>query len=266
LPASGELPFAPRRAAIGADSLVRGLELRLFATPFVDLFTGLQRLTAGVGARALPLLLLACAAGWWIYVPLHELMHAWGAQLGGATVTRLDIDALYGARLLQRIFPYVQVGSAYAGQLVGFDTHGNDLTYALAVFFPFALTIGIGVPLLFRATTRPLPGIGSTLLFGLVLPVAWAPILSIGGDFYELGSIAVSRAAAVLGGNGENWRGDDVVAIAGRNFSGGFAWFDAAGVAASLLVGIVLAFVTYAAGRAVAASLARHAAAPASAR
>jgi hypothetical protein len=232
--------------------------MRLLAAPFTDLFAGLQRSTEALGGRALPLLLVACAAGWWLYVPVHELMHAWGAQLGGATVTRLDIDPIYGARFLQRFFPYVQVGSAYAGQLAGFDTHGSDLAYALTVFFPFVLSIAIGVPLLVRAARVPAPSVASTALFGFALPIAWAPILSIGGDFYELGAIAISRAAALVGAQGESWRGDDVIAIVGRRFGGAFSWLDAAGVAASLLLGIVLAFATYAAGRAVAAALARR--------
>jgi hypothetical protein len=232
--------------------------MRLLAAPFTDLFAGLQRSTEALGGRALPLLLVACAAGWWLYVPVHELMHAWGAQLGGATVTRLDIDPIYGARFLQRFFPYVQVGSAYAGQLAGFDTHGSDLAYALTVFFPFVLSIAIGVPLLVRAARVPAPSVASTALFGFALPIAWAPILSIGGDFYELGAIAISRAAALVGAQGESWRGDDVIAIVGRRFGGAFSWLDAAGVAASLLLGIVLAFATYAAGRAVAAAMARR--------
>ena len=231
--------------------------MRLFVAPFTDLFAGLQRSTDAIGGRALPLLLVACAAGWWLYVPVHELMHAWGAQLGGATVTRLDIDPIYAARFLQRIFPYVQVGSAYAGQLAGFDTHGSDLAYALTVFFPFVLSIAIGVPLLVRVARAAAPGVATTLLFGFVLPVAWAPLLSIGGDFYELGAIAVSRAATIAGVNGEGWRGDDIVAVIEHRFGGAFSWVDAAGVAASLLLGIVLAFVTYAAGRAVAALIAR---------
>ena len=230
--------------------------MRFFVAPFTDLFTGLQRSTDALGGRALPLLLAACAAGWWLYVPVHELMHAWGAQLGGATVTRLDIDPIYGARLLQRIFPYVQVGSAYAGQLAGFDTHGSDLAYALTVFFPFVLSMAIGVPLLVRAVRTPVPGVASTLLLGFVLPVAWAPILSIGGDFYELSAMAVSRAAAIVGIDGESWRGDDVVAIIAHRRGGAFSWVDAAGIAGSLLLGIFLAFATYAAGRAMAAVIA----------
>lgn len=232
--------------------------MRPFVAPFTDLFAGLQRSTDAMGGRALPLLLVACAAGWWLYVPVHELMHAWGAQLGGATVTRVDIDPIYGARFLQRIFPYVQVGSAYAGQLAGFDTHGSDFAYAVTVFFPFVLSVAIGVPLLVRAARAQAPGVASTLLFGFALPIAWAPILSIGGDFYELGAIAVSRIAAIVGVDGEGWRGDDVVAIVGRRLGGAFSWIDAAGVAASLLLGIVLAFSTYAAGRAVARMLARR--------
>ena len=232
--------------------------MRLFATPFTDLFARLQRLADVLGVRALPLLLVACVAGWWVYVPLHELMHAWGAELGGGTVTRLDIDPIYGARLLQRIFPYVQVGSAYAGQLTGFDTHGSDFAYALTVFFPFVLSIAIGIPLLVRATRAPAPSLASAALLGFVLPMAWAPILSIGGDFYELGAIAVSRAAGMFGVEGRDWRGDDVVAIIGRRLGGGaFSWPDLAGIAASLLLGIVLAFATYSVGRGVASMLAR---------
>lgn len=234
--------------------------MRLFVTPFTDLFAGLMRSTDVLGARALPLLLAACAVGWWLYVPLHELMHAWGAQLGGATVTRLDIEPIYGARLLQRIFPYVQAGSAYAGQLTGFDTHGNDLVYALTVFFPFVLSVAVGVPLFVRAARTAVPGVASTLLLGVALPIAWAPILSIGGDFYELGAIAVSRAAAIFGVDGRGWRSDDIVAIVRSRLGGdAFSLTDLAGVAASLLVGVVLAFATYAAGRTVAAAFVRRA-------
>jgi hypothetical protein len=88
--------------------------------------------------------------------------------------------------------------------------------------------------------------------------MAWAPILSIGGDFYELGAIAVSRAAGMFGVEGRDWRGDDVVAIIGRRLGGGaFSWPDLAGIAASLLLGIVLAFATYSVGRGVASMLAR---------
>ncbi|MGH8714558.1 MAG: hypothetical protein ACREYB_11190 [Casimicrobiaceae bacterium] len=86
----------------------------------------------------------------------------------------------------------------------------------------------------------------------LALPLAWAPILSIGGDFYELDAIAVSHAARTLGVDGRRWHGDDVVAVVGRTFDGAFGIGDAAGVTVSLLLGVVLAFATYAAGRALA--------------
>jgi hypothetical protein len=230
----------------------------LFVTPFTDLYAGVRRAIGSLGARALPLLLVACVAGWWLYVPVHELMHAWGAQLGGATVTRLDIDPLYGARLLQRLFPYVQVGSAYAGQLTGFDTHGNDLAYALAVFFPFVLSVAVGIPVLVRVARATPPGVASTLLMGLVLPLAWAPMLAIGGDFYELAAIAVSRAARTFGVDGQGWRGDDVIAVIGRTFDGKIRGSDVLGVAASLTLGTVLAFATHAAGRALASVPARR--------
>jgi hypothetical protein len=66
---------------------------------------------------------------WWVYVPIHELAHAWGCLLAGGEVTRLEIDWIYGASLLARVFPYVTVGSEYAGRLSGFDNRGSDLTY-----------------------------------------------------------------------------------------------------------------------------------------
>src|SRR5207344_3373896 len=106
--------------------------------PFADAFR--------VGRLAI--LIVAAALTWWIYVPIHELAHAFGCLAGGGAVTRLEIDPLYGAAWLQRVFPFVAVGSDYAGQLTGFDTRGNDLTYLLTDFLPFVGTIAVGVPLL----------------------------------------------------------------------------------------------------------------------
>ena len=42
---------------------------------FLDAFHGLDR-CLDRGWRALVLALLGLAAGWWVYVPLHELLHA----------------------------------------------------------------------------------------------------------------------------------------------------------------------------------------------
>jgi len=46
-------------------------------------------------------------------------------------VSRLEIDPLYGADALARIFPFVSPGGAYAGRLSGFDTRGSDWIYWL---------------------------------------------------------------------------------------------------------------------------------------
>ena len=61
-------------------------------------------------------LLSSLVVAWWLYVPVHELAHAWGCLSTGGAVTRLEISRIYGAGLLARIFPYVTVGSEYAGR------------------------------------------------------------------------------------------------------------------------------------------------------
>src|SRR5258705_6478487 len=100
----------------------------LFATPGRDVLRGLDRcLDAGV--RGLPLAALGLALGWWVYVPLHELLHAAACLVFGGSVTRLEIDGMYGGGLLARMLPFVVSGSQYAGRLSGFDTHGSDAIY-----------------------------------------------------------------------------------------------------------------------------------------
>jgi hypothetical protein len=220
--------------------------LRFFALPFTDAFTALERGVGRHGAPALVAIAAACLASWWVYVPIHELMHAWGAQLGGATVTRLDVAEGYGGSFLQRFFPYVHVGSDYAGQLSGFDTHGSDVAYLLTVFFPYVLTIAIGMPIVIYVARAPVVSAGALLLFGAALPIAWASLLSITGDFYELGSILTSRIAhSVLGVDGTSWRGDDLVKIARPIIeSAQLRGADVAGVMVSFVLGVLLAFAT----------------------
>jgi hypothetical protein len=70
---------------------------------------------------------------WWIYVPIHELVHAFGCMIGGGKVSRLELSPVYGAAFLKNFFPFVSVGSEYAGQLKGFNTLGSDLTYLITV-------------------------------------------------------------------------------------------------------------------------------------
>jgi hypothetical protein len=194
---------------------------------------------------------VAIAAGmllsWWIYVPIHELAHAWGCLLAGGEVTRLEIDWIYGAALLARVFPYVTVGSEYAGRLSGFDTRGSDLTYLITCALPFVLTIVVGVPLL-RAVPR-VRGRRSAVMLGAAIPAAFAPFVSLPGDYYEMGSILVSRAVAVFvpGFAVERWRSDDLIKLVSA-LAPEATVSDGLGVTASLLVGIALAFATYWAG------------------
>ncbi|MDX2169502.1 MAG: hypothetical protein SF182_20705 [Deltaproteobacteria bacterium] len=216
---------------------------------FFDRFTPLHALA----------LVLSAGASWWVYVPLHELAHAWGCQLGGGSVSTLEIDAIYGAAWLQRLFPYVSVGSDYAGRLSGFDTHGSDATYLLTDLLPFVATVVVGVPALRAAADPRRGGLAQALLFGAALPVAFAPFISLTGDFYEVGSILVSRAVAVLqsGFDPTRWRADDLPKLIGERFAAGAGGSvaEALGIGAALALGSALAWLTYAAGAAVSSLL-----------
>ncbi len=212
---------------------------------FLDAFRGLDR-CLDRGIRGLALVLLALVIGWWVYVPLHELLHAAACWAAGGEVTRLEISRQYGGALLARVFPFVTAGSEYAGRLSGFDTHGSDLIYIATDLGPFVLTLFPGVWLLRRAGAA-----GRPLLFGLALPFALAPFLSLTGDAYEIGSILVTQFPPW----GEPLRGDDVIKKAQELAAlpdapwGGF-------VLAALL-GLAWAVLTCMAGGAVARALGR---------
>jgi len=212
---------------------------------FLDTLHGLDRCLER-GFRGLALVLLGLAVGWWVYVPVHELLHAAACRMAGGEVTRLEIAPQYGGSLLQRIFPFVTAGGEYAGRLSGFDTRGSDLIYIATDLGPFLLTLFPGVWLLRRAGAA-----GRPVLFGLALPFAFAPFLSLTGDAYEIGSILVTR----LPPWGEALRGDDLVKKAQELAAlpdppwGGFVL--------AALVGLAWAVLTCAAGGAVARVLGR---------
>jgi hypothetical protein len=216
--------------------------------PVDDCRAALEVVLLRPGLAPVLALVTAAAASWWIYVPTHELGHAFGCLLTGGDVTRLEIDPLYGAALLQKVFPFVSTGSDYAGQLTGFDTHGSDLVYLATDFCPFLLTVLVGVPLL-RAARRQRTPQRAAVLLGLALPIAYAPFTSVTGDYYEMGSILVSRAVALWSTSVpvNRWRSDDAVKLASQFFGaagdGGCA--DAVGMLAALLVGVVLIVATY---------------------
>lgn len=209
--------------------------LRFLLTPGTDVLNGLDRcLTRGF--RSLILVFAGTLAGWWIDVPVHELLHAAGCAVTGGKVGRLEISAVYGGGLLARIFPFVVSGSEYAGRLSGFDTRGSDLIYLATDLAPFVLTVP-GVWLLRRAAAaRQAP------LFGAALPFALAPFLSLTGDAYEIGSIVVTRLPPW-----SRWppilRGDDLFKkIEEMGKIPEAPW---AGFALAALLGLVWAFLTW---------------------
>lgn len=159
----------------------------VLARAFFDAWHGLER-SLNPGPKALVWVLLGLILGWWIYVPLHELLHAAGCLVTGGEVTRLEISAEYGGALYAAIFPFVVPESDYAGRLSGFDTFGNDWIYLATDFAPYLLTLFPGVWLLRRAVAQEQP-----MAYGFWLSFALAPWLSITGDAYEIGSILVTQ-------------------------------------------------------------------------
>ncbi len=164
-----------------------------FKQPFIDVLNCLERLIDPRRRRQPPTVLLVVLGSlvvtWFVYVPIHELLHVGGCVWTGGEVSRLDLSPRYGAALLKNIFPFISSGSDYAGQLKGFDTHGSDLCYMATVFGPFALTVLIGVPLIKIVGRRRHP-----LLLGVAIVVGLAPFYNVPGDYFEMGSILTTRA------------------------------------------------------------------------
>jgi len=228
------------------------LASRLFShlrSPWDDVLSGLDRCLAS-GARAFVPIAAGLALGWWLYVPVHELLHAAGCVVAGGSVSRLEIEALYGGALLARIFPFVVSGSDYAGRLSGFDTHGSDLVYLVTDLAPFLVCSLPAVFFLRRAGRRARP-----FCFAALLPWALAPFLSLTGDAYEIGSLAVRqlppwnappvREVLVADDLAREWQ-------TLRRLGNAAPW---SGFALGCLVGVLWAFSTYACGSALAAQL-----------
>jgi hypothetical protein len=72
--------------------------------PFEDFLSGLERAIGKSAPVNIALLVLIFAVTWWIYVPIHELCHAFGCILGGGTVTEREISPKYGGAILQKDF------------------------------------------------------------------------------------------------------------------------------------------------------------------
>ncbi len=213
--------------------------MALFTAPVTDLLEGMERCLES-GVKGLLLLFGGLLIGWWIYVPLHELLHAFGCIFSGGTVSRLEIDPLYGGGLLAQVFPFVEPGGDYAGRLSGFDTGGSDGVYLATDLAPFLLTVFPGVWAL-RWASRRRSGLG----FGFWLPFALAPFMSLTGDAYEIGSIVVTWLPP-WSGMEEILRSDDIF----RLFPdlGKLAAPPWGGAGLGVLVGSLWAFATYALG------------------
>jgi hypothetical protein len=245
------------------SSAARSVIRRFFVEPLDDLKVAMdaQVMHARRPAQAIALMAGAGIAAWWVYVPVHELLHALGCYVTGGTVRELQIAPEYGAALLARVFPFVVPGGEYAGRLAGFDTHGSDLVYLATDLMPFVLTICIGVPLLKVCGRGQRPA-----LFGAAFVVGLAPFYCLPGDYYEMGSILTTRVVTWLQGDGQlvafaAFRSDDLVRLATAVWSEP-ADFQlqspqavlaaAAVIGAGFVAGVLLAFATYALGALVA--------------
>jgi hypothetical protein len=224
--------------------------------PVHDYLDALVGCNISAGLTGILTAFIALSVSWWIYVPVHELFHAFGCMLAGGEVTRLEISEVYGAALLERVFPFVSAGSEYAGRLSGFDTRNSDVTYFLTVFSPYILTIFIGIPLLRSAARSGASPVYARIKFGACLPVAYAPFISVTGDYYEMGAIVVTKlvSLAIPEFQVERWRSDDLFKLVDDLLiSGGMARAeDVAGIMVALMLGVIMIFLTYWAGRLVA--------------
>lgn len=152
-------------------------------------------------------LLLAAAVLWMVYVPLHELAHAGGCLSCGGEVQRMTLAPVYGGSIAARHFDWIDDETPYAGQLVDFTTGGSDLCYLWLVLAPYLAT-PLARPLFRRAGRRAAP-----VAFAAAAILASAPLMSIPGDFYEAGSIVVTRAASSISPGASALRSDDLPAL-----------------------------------------------------
>ncbi len=212
-------------------------------------------------SRLLPELVCGLVPAFFVYVPLHELLHAAGCLLFGGSVERIEISPLFGGRILAGLTPMVSPDTHYAGRLAQFDARGSDLVFLATDFAPYVLTIPVGIPL-FRTLSRA----PNAWLLGPAAVLAMAPWMSLTGDYYEMGSILVTRLAAAAGADLAALRSDDMLAListvwsAARSTGPDGPWgsaLTASVIAASFFLGLVLASFTYSLGVLVSSALGR---------
>lgn len=211
--------------------------------------------------QLLPKLVCGLVPAFFVYVPLHELLHAAGCLLFGGSVERIEISPLFGGRILAGLTPMVSPDTKYAGRLAQFDVGGSDLVFLATDFAPYVLTILVGIPL-FRALTHA----PNAWLLGPAAVLAMAPWMSITGDYYEMGSILATRLAGGAGADFAALRSDDMLSListvwsAARPAGPGGSWgsaLTASVIAASFFLGSVLASLTYFLGVSVSLALGR---------
>ncbi len=231
---------------------------RFLRQPFDDVIACLEPIVlVRSPVKALAPLLVSLVVCWIVYVPIHELLHAFGCWTTGGEVTRLEISPRYGGTLLAKVFPFVVSGGEYAGRLSGFDTHGSDWSYLATDFMPYVLTVVLGVPLLKIAGRKRRP-----ITFGLGIVTGLAPFYSLPGDYFEMGSIVVTRFVTLLRGQFgppvyEKLRSDDIFKLLETYFTnpseagltGVMPMIGGAGVIIlSMATALLLALATYALG------------------
>ena len=144
---------------------------------------------------------------WLLYVPLHELAHAGACVSCGGTVERMTLAPMYGGRIAERQFDWIDSDTPYAGQLAEFTTGGSDLCYLWLVLAPYMAT-PLARPLFRRAGRKR-----SAAAFAGGLLLAFVPLMSIPGDFYEAASIIVTEVAGSAVADAEALRSDDLTAL-----------------------------------------------------
>ncbi|MBI4717533.1 MAG: hypothetical protein HY763_06995 [Planctomycetes bacterium] len=234
-----------------------------FRLPLDDVLASMEPMMR-VRRPVVPMLTMVAAmvVTWFLYVPIHELLHVFGCTVFGGTVSELELKPMYGGTLLAQWFPFVKPGGSYAGRLSGFDYRGSDWIYLSTDFMPFVLSVCVGVPLMRLCTRRRRPG-----LLGPAVVVGLAPFYNIPGDYFEMASIMVTRAATVVSGGGggppvlAGIRSDDIFALLDSLIAGparlglegiGTICLAILLIVVSLMLDVLLAFLTYALGGVVA--------------
>lgn len=221
-----------------------------WAQPLRDYIMLLEHGSRHYTLSLLLLLLLAAIAGWWLYVPAHELLHAFGCLWSGGEVTRLELAPEYGAAWLQSYFPWIAVGSDYAGQLTGFDSKGNDLIYLVTVLAPYVLTLFPGMLLWTHAVNADWRRSVVWALTGFSFSMVAAPFIAISGDMYEAASIVITSLLRLLDGGADvqRWRSDDLLLLL-RQLAADMGGLDVLMLSAGSLLAVLLAWSLYWLGR-----------------